>query len=104
MATALVVLLTKAEADSFQTEIAAAFDQALQVGPYQALSAKLRKTLAEIFNALKEQNTKIRLVLVTLMGFIEGTVGEDGFFGLEIQAQNAIKAKLMVMQAAQRRD
>jgi hypothetical protein len=42
---------------------------------------------------LKEQNNKVKLTLVTLIGVIEGTLSEDGFMGLEMQAANAIKAK-----------
>lgn len=37
--------------------------------------------------------------MITLIGVIEGTVGEDGFMGLEMQAANAIKAKQFIQRS-----
>ncbi len=88
--------MVHAEAQNFEQEFAFSFDLALQLGPYAMLSPKTRKVIIEILFALKEQNNKVRLSLVTLIGVIEGTLGEDGFIGLEMQAANAIKAKQFV--------
>lgn len=88
--------MNNAEAQSFQTELAASMDIALQSAPFSSISEKTRKTLAEILYAFKEQQNKVKLTLVTLNGLAEGVVGEESLLGLEMQAQQAIKAKLMI--------
>lgn len=49
--------------------------------------------------ALKENRTKVRLVLVNLNGLAEGVVREDSLIGLEMDAQNVMQVKQKMNQA-----
>ena len=74
-------------------EVAQSLERALSVGAFTSLSAKMRRSVVEILVGLKSMKLKVRLTLINLVGLTEKTVGEDAFFGLEIDARNAIAAR-----------
>lgn len=63
------------------------------------VSEKARRTIIEVMFALKENRTKVRLVLVNLNGLAEGVVREDSLIGLEMDAQNVMQVKQKMNQA-----
>lgn len=63
------------------------------MGPFAILSDKMRRSVVEILVGLKEIKLKVRLTLINLIGLAEKTVSEDAFFGLEMDARNALAAK-----------
>ena len=53
----------------------------------QSISEELRGKIARIIYALKSNKHHIRLVLVTVDGIADKSVGEDALLGLEIEAR-----------------
>ena len=61
--------------------------------PYAGITEKMRRNIVEILIGLKEMKMKVRLTLINLSGLADKTATEEAFFGLEMDARNAIQAK-----------
>jgi len=46
---------------------------------------------AKCLAAFKDNRVKIRQLLITLHGIASGVLGEDAIFGLQIEAEKALK-------------